>query len=490
MRPPEMTVGMLADRLGASLSGDRNVSVNGVSHDSRRVEEGNLFVAVRGERFDGHDHVGEAVRGGAAAVVCERFSHHPVPQIKVPDGRRALAEVAAAVYGHPSRHLRLVGITGTNGKTTVMHMIDSVVRSAGGRTGMIGTLGVRMGPKVTPTVLTTPEASDLQRKLAAMRTEGVDTALMEVSSHGLESGRVEHLRFELAIFTNLGHDHLDFHGSMESYYRSKARLFSPRLSSEAVVWTDDRWGRRLAAGCRIPVTTVGTGDEAEVRGRIVARSLTGVVVACRVGKTAFEIESPMGGSHNGANALLAAAAALRMGCSTSEIAEGLGGLVPVEGRFEVIATDPATVVVDYAHTPGAISAVVATARQASSGRVITVIGAGGDRDRSKRAEMAEAAAASDRIMLTSDNPRSEDPLAILADLAAGLSGVGYEMEPDRRQAIRTAVGWARTGDVVLILGKGHERHQEIAGERVPFDDRRSARQAVEKALARGGEASR
>ena len=478
-----MTVGVLADRLGVSVRGPRGVRVRGVSHDSRRVGVGDLFVAMRGKRFDGHDHVAEAVSRGAAAVVCERPVEQPVPQIVVPDGRRALAAVAAEVYGHPSRGLRMVGVTGTNGKTTVVHMIESVVRAAGGRTGVIGTLGARIGRRVASTGLTTPEASDLQRQLATMRAEGVDTALMEVSSHGLASHRVDSLRFEVAVFTNLGHDHLDFHGSRENYYRTKARLFSPDRSSEAVIWADDEWGRRLAAACRIPVTTVGTGAGVEVRGELVSQSLTGVVMACRAEGIAFELETSMGGGHNGANALVAAAAALRMGYRPSQISEGIAALAPVEGRFEVVTEAPAAVVVDYAHTPGAIAAVIAAARRAARGRVIAVIGAGGDRDPSKRAEMAGAAGAADRVMLTSDNPRTEDPDAILADLSAGLAGRRHETDPDRGRAIGAAVGWARPGDVVLILGKGHERFQEIGGERLPFDDRRAARAAV--AAARG-----
>ncbi len=477
MRPPEMTVGVLADRLGSCASGSRDALVQGVSHDSRQVEKGDLFVAMRGGRFDGHDHVEEAASRGAVAVVCERPVDHPLPQIMVPNGRVALAKAAAEFHGHPSVGLRVVGVTGTNGKTTVAHMIESVVHSAGGRTGIIGTLGVRINQKMLPTALTTPEASDLQRQLAAMREEEVDAVLMEVSSHGLASHRVDQLRFELAVFTNLGHDHLDFHGSREEYFQSKRRLFSPKLSSAAVIWTDDEWGRRLAAGCRIPVTTVGAGSEADVRGEVVSQSLTKVVMAARVGRTAFELETSMGGQHNGANALLAAAAALRMGYSTSEIAEGIWAMTPVEGRFEVVAEAPA-VVVDYAHTPRAISAVVAAARETAQGRVITVIGAGGDRDRSKRADMAQAAAASDRIMLTSDNPRHEDPLAILADLSAGLSGRRHATEPDRRKAIHIAVGWARPDDVVLILGKGHERYQEVGDKRIPCDDRRLAREAL------------
>lgn len=474
-----MTVGMLADCLDAPVRGDEGVRVDGVSHDSRMARKGDLFVAMRGERFDGHHHIGEAVSRGAVAVICERPVDSRVPQIVVRDGRKALGRAAAEVYGHPSHGLRLVGVTGTNGKTTVMHMIESVVRSAGHRTGVIGTLGARIGEEIIPTMLTTPEASEIQRQLATMRSRGVDTALMEVSSHGLALHRVDHLRFELAVFTNLGHDHLDFHGSREDYYRSKEQLFSPDLSSAGVVWTDDEWGRRLAAGCRIPVTTVGTGAHAEVRGEIVSHSLAGVRVICRVGTTAFTLETRMGGSYNGNNALLAAAAALRMGFSPAEISSGIAALKPLDGRFEMVTEAPAAVVVDYAHTPGAIAAVIAAAREAARGRVIVVIGAGGDRDRSKRAEMAKAAAAADRVMLTSDNPRSEDPMDILADLSAGLEGTGSSMEVDRRRAIHIAVGWARPGDVVLILGKGHERYQEIGSERIPFDDRHFARRALE-----------
>lgn len=478
MRLPEMTVETLADLLGAPVRGQGRTPVSGVTHDSRQVGAGDLFVAMEGERFDGHDHIEEAVSRGAVAVICERPVAHPIPQILVSNGRKALGSASAEVYAHPSRGLRLVGVTGTNGKTTVMHMIESVVRSAGHKTGLIGTLGARIGDRVLPTGLTTPEASDLQRRLATMLTEGVDTAVMEVSSHGLAMQRVDHLRFELAVFTNLGHDHLDFHGTRENYYRSKERLFSPQLSKAAVVWTDDRWGRMLAAGCRIPVTTVGTGPDAEVRGEMVNLELDRVVVRCLVGEADFILDVPMGGIHNGRNALLAAAAALRLGFSAAEIAAGIAALTPVDGRFEIVTEKPAAVVVDYAHTPGAISSVIEAARAAAGGRVIAVIGAGGDRDRTKRAEMARAASSADCVMLTSDNPRSEDPLAILVDLSAGLEGKRFSMEVDRRRAIETAVGWARPGDVVLILGKGHERYQEIAGQRIPFDDRVFVRQSL------------
>lgn len=484
MRTPEMTVGMLAEHLGASVGDEKRTRVRGVSHDSRTVRAGDVFVAITGARFDGHDHIGEAVSRGAVAVICERPTDHRVPQIVVRDGRKALGRAAAEVYRHPSECLRLVGITGTNGKTTVMHMIESVVRHTGRKTGVIGTLGARIGEKAMPTSLTTPEASDIQRQLATMRAAAVDTALMEVSSHGLALGRVDHLRFALAVFTNLGHDHLDFHGSQEDYYRSKEQLFSPDLSSAAVVWTDDEWGRRLAGDCRIPVTTVGTGPGADVRGEVVSRSLSGVTVACRAGDGRFTLQTSMGGSHNGNNAILAAGAALALGYSPTEVSEGIAALSPVEGRFEVVADSPSAVVVDFAHTPGAIAAVISAAREAAGGRVIAVIGAGGDRDRSKRAEMARAAGVADLVMLTSDNPRTEDPLDILADLAAGMEGGSHSVEVDRERAIRIAVGWARPGDVVLILGKGHERYQEVGTERVPFDDRRFVREAL--ATTHGG----
>jgi UDP-N-acetylmuramoyl-L-alanyl-D-glutamate--2,6-diaminopimelate ligase len=469
---------MLAERLGSVVRGEEGVRVTGVSHDSRQVSAGDLFVAMKGDHFDGHDYIEEAVSRGAVAVICERMVDQPIPQVLVCNGRAALGSVSAEVYGHPSHGLRLVGITGTNGKTTVMHMIESVARAAGHKTGLIGTMGARIGNRVLPTVLTTPEASDIQRRLASMRTMGVDTAIMEVSSHGLALQRVDELRFALAVFTNLGHDHLDFHGTQEDYYRSKEQLFSPDLSEEAVVWTDDEWGRRLVAGCRIPFTTVGIRSDAEIKGEMVSHSLSEVVMKCQVGGTSFILETPMGGIHNGTNALLAAAAALRLGFSPAEVSDGIGALSPVDGRFEVVAESPVAVVVDYAHTPGAIRSVIRAGRATAEGRLIVVIGAGGDRDRSKRGEMARAASLADRVMVTSDNPRSEDPFQIMADLAVGLEGEEFGMEVDRRQAINTAVGWAQPGDVVLILGKGHERYQEVGGERIPFDDRAFARQAL------------
>lgn len=475
---PEMTVGRLAGRLGGCLRGRADTPVSGVSHDSRLVRKGDLFVAMRGSNADGHDHVGEALARGAAAVICERPLDHQAPQIVVGNGRVALAQAAAEVYGHPSRHLRLVGVTGTNGKTTVVHMIESVARAADSPTGVIGTLGARIEEQVIPTPLTTPEASDLQRQLAVMRGRGVQTAVIEVSSHGLALHRVDCVSFEISVFTNLGHDHLDFHGSRENYYLSKESLFSPALSKGGVVWIDDRWGRRLADGAEIPVTTVGTRAEAHVTGRMLSESLSEVVMECRVGDTTIVLEAPIGGRHNGRNALLAAATTLRMGFTPSEVSSGIASLPPVAGRFELVASEPAAVVVDYAHTPGAIRAVIGAARAAAEGRVLAVIGAGGDRDRTKRIEMARAVAAADRVMLTSDNPRSEDPSAILSDLAAGLEGRSFTVEADRGRAIRSAVGWARPGDVVLILGKGHEQHQEIDGERLPFDDRRAARAAL------------
>ena len=483
---PEMTVGRLAERLGGCLRGRADTPVRGVSHDSRTVRSGDLFVAMRGANADGHDFVSEALARGAAAVVCERPLDHTAPQIVVGNGRVALARAAAEVYGHPSRSLRLVGVTGTNGKTTVVHMIESVARAAGERTGMIGTLGSRIGEQVLPTPLTTPEASDLQRQLATMRGRGVETAVIEVSSHGLALHRVDCVRFELAVFTNLGHDHLDFHGSQEDYYLSKELLFTPGYAKRGVVWIGDRWGRRLADRAEIPLTTVGTGPGAEVKGRMVRQSLSEVVMECSVGSATLMLDAPIGGRHNGRNALLAAAAALQMGFSPSEVSSGISSLPPVAGRFELVARDPIAVVVDYAHTPGAIRAAIGAARAAAEGRVIAVIGAGGDRDRSKRIEMARAVAAADYVILTSDNPRSEDPAAILADLASGLEGRSFTVEADRAVAIRRAVGWACPGDVVLILGKGHEQHQEIDGELIPFDDRRAAR----RALGMAGGASR
>jgi UDP-N-acetylmuramoyl-L-alanyl-D-glutamate--2,6-diaminopimelate ligase len=440
--------------------------VRSVEFDSRRAGAGALFCCVPGRHTDGHRHAAEAVRAGATALLCEEFLDLDVTQVKVARGtvRPAMALVAAAFFGHPSRQLTMVGVTGTNGKTTVTHMVRAILERAGRPTGVIGTLdGAR----------TTPEAPVLQSLLAGMRDDGRRAAAMEVSSHALAAHRVDGIVFDVAAFTNLSREHLDHHGTMEEYFAAKALLFDPDRTRRAVVFVDDPWGGRLAeewpgelvpvrrSDARQPVLSLGSSSF-EWRGRRVTMSLSG----------AFNVD----------NALVAAAVATSLGVGPDQVAEGLAALPPVPGRMEVVAAAaPFSVLVDYAHTPAALELALASARAlAGSARVVCLFGCGGDRDHGKRPDMgAVAARGADVVVLTSDNPRSEDPLAIIDDIRSGMATPGeLVVEPDRAAAIRTAAALARPGDVVLVAGKGHETTQVVGDAVRPFDDRVEAARAV------------
>ncbi len=473
-------LGVLAGAAGGRLAGDPGITVADVTHDSRSAGPGVLFTAIRGFSVDGHDFVPAALAAGSPAVCVEdEAAAAGAAAIVVADTRRALGPMAAEVHGHPSERLRLVGVTGTNGKTTVTHLVESIAAAAGLAHGIIGTVGARIGGRSVPVARTTPEASDFQRLLATMADEGVDVAAVEVSSHALSLGRVAATTFAVAAFTNLSPDHLDFHGDMESYFQAKAALFSQ--ARRAVVWVDDPSGARLAATLDVPVTTVAM-EGADV----VARDVTATFAGSR-----FRIDGPGGGSDvslplagrfNVANALVAAAIASALGIGWEAIAAGIAAVPVVPGRFELVETGrDFTVVVDYAHTPDGIGAAVAAAREilAETGRVIVVVGAGGDRDRSKRPLMGRAAAQADVAVLTTDNPRREAPEAILAEVAAGASGPGIVRQVvDRRAAIRAALAEAGPGDAVLVLGKGHEQGQDFGSVVVPFDDRTVAAEEV------------
>jgi UDP-N-acetylmuramoyl-L-alanyl-D-glutamate--2,6-diaminopimelate ligase len=436
--------------------GDGSVEVTGITHDSRRVRPGDLFCCVRGERADGHDFAPAAVAAGASALLCERDLDLPVPRVVVPDTRAAMGPVADAVFGHPSRRLAVVGVTGTNGKTTTVHLLATVCEHAGMPCGVIGTLtGVR----------TTPEAPDLQASLAGFVDGGKRAVAMEVSSHALDLHRVDAVRFSVAVFTNLGRDHLDFHETVEAYFRAKARLFEPERSAVGVVNADDPHGRLLLEAARIPTRPFSLADAADLQAGVAGSTFTWQGHGVRL---------RLGGLFNVTNALAAATAARELGIEAAAIAAGLSAAEPVPGRFERIDVgQPFAVVVDYAHTPEALEQVLRAAR-GGGGRVIVVFGCGGDRDPTKRPLMgAVAARLADVAVITSDNPRHEDPMAIIADIRAGAAEGGAEVvvEPDRRAAIATALGTARPGDVVVLAGKGHEAVQEVGGRAVPFDDR-------------------
>ncbi len=444
-----------------------STEVTAVDFDSRLVGPGSLFCCVPGEHTDGHLHAAHAVAGGATSLLCDRFLDLDVTQVRVAPGavRPAMATVASAFNGHPSKTMKMVGVTGTNGKTTVTQLVRSILAHSGQPTAVIGTLG---GSR------TTPEAPVLQARLAALRARGTRAVAMEVSSHGLDQHRVEGIVFDVAAFTNLSRDHLDHHRTMDEYFEAKARLFDPKTARVAAINVDDGWGRRLAdrvAGHRvIPVQRSDASD---------------IVLA--VGSSSFRwrgrsMSVPLSGAFNVDNALMAATVAGALGMDVDQIAAGLAGAAPIAGRMEVVsAGSPFTVLVDYAHTPAGLDVVLAAARDlAGSGQVICLFGCGGDRDRGKRPQMGAAAARwSDSIVLTSDNPRSEDPGSIIDQIRPGIGdGVALVVEPDRAGAIDAAVGMAGPGDVVVIAGKGHETTQVLAEGVVPFDDRAEARRAL------------
>ena len=448
--------------------------VHDVAYRSQDVRQGGLFFCVPGSRRDGHDYAPDALRAGATVLVAERSLDLDVAQIIVRSVRRAMGPVSAAFFGHPSGHLALVGVTGTNGKTTTTYLLESVFAASGLRAGVIGTTGVRSGGNPVPFDRTTPEAPDLQRLLSWMLGQGVGAVAMEVSSHGLHQRRVDGSIYRASVFTNLSQDHLDYHGTMEAYFEAKRRLFTPELSMSGAVNGDVPEGRRLVGWAPIPLVTFGFGEGCDVRATDVDVSASGSAFTL----AGRRYRSPLRGTFNVYNCLGAIAAARQVGVEDGAIAAGIDAVAGVPGRLEPVeAGQPFAVLVDYAHTPDSLDNVLRAARGLGGGRVIVVFGCGGDRDRGKRPLMGEAATRlADLAIITSDNPRSEDPVAILAEIEPGArrGGGAFRTEPDRRAAIRLAVSEAGPGDVVLIAGKGHETGQEFADRVVPFDDRQVA----------------
>jgi UDP-N-acetylmuramoyl-L-alanyl-D-glutamate--2,6-diaminopimelate ligase len=471
---------------GATIRGEPSTSIVDVAYDTREALPGSLFFCVRGSNVDGHELAGDAVAAGAAALVVERWLEVDRPQVLVPSVRAAMGPMSSTAFGDPAGSMSMVGVTGTNGKTTTTYLLEAIGRADGRRPGVVGTTGARVAGEPLPLARTTPEAPDLHRLLARMRDAGVDVVAMEVSSHALDQDRVGGVVFDVAAFTNLSRDHLDYHASMEAYFDAKARLFEPAHARCGVVNAGDPWGQRLLERPGIPITSflVGTGDvaAADVVAEDVEVSRAGL--AFRVGDV--EVRSQLRGRFNVTNCLGAVVVAGALGIDRLVAAEGIATVEGVPGRVEPVdAGQNFLVVVDYAHTPDSIQHVLQAARPLTSGRLIVVFGCGGDRDRAKRPLMGEAAAANaDLTVITSDNPRSEDPLAIIGQIEPGArrgidrSGGRYLVEPDRRSAIALAVGEAGDGDTVVIAGKGHEPYQELATGTVPFDDRDVAREAL------------
>jgi UDP-N-acetylmuramoyl-L-alanyl-D-glutamate--2,6-diaminopimelate ligase len=459
-------------------SGSPSVEVRDLAYDARRVEEGSLFFCYPGARADGHDFAGLAVESGAVALVVERPVDASVPQVVVHDARAAMAPAADVFFGRPSAELRIAGVTGTNGKTTTAFLLHSILSGAGLRPGLVTTIETRVGDEQWAAVRTTPEAIDLQRTFRAMLTAGNRSCAMEATSHGSSLRRLDAVRFAALAFTNLNQDHLDFHGTMDEYYDAKRRLFIEGRPPAAVN-VDDDYGRRLAAELRSlghePLLTFGFGPGAEVRPDELELGSDGA----RLRVAGLEVQTSLRGRFNVENVLAAVAVSRLLGIPDEAVAAGVESLPGVPGRLEPVDEgQPFAVLVDYSHKPDALENALVAARELASGRVLCVFGCGGERDRGKRPVMGRIASTlADVAIVTSDNPRGEDPNAIIDEVLAGAEG-DVEVEPDRSRAIVRALEQAERGDVVVIAGKGHERGQEIRGRVLPFDDREIAREAL------------
>jgi UDP-N-acetylmuramoyl-L-alanyl-D-glutamate--2,6-diaminopimelate ligase len=463
------------------------VEIRALAYDNRAVVPGTLFFCVPGFTRDGHDFAPDAVARGAAALVVRRPLRLGVPELVVDDVRAAMARAAARFHGDPTAELPVVGITGTSGKTTATHIVRHLLESAGRPCGLLGGVTAVIGGEERAAVRTTPEAIDLQATFREMLVAGDRACAMEVSSHALELRRADGIHFAVAAFTNLSQDHLDFHVDMESYFAAKLRLFQEFDVGRAIVVVDDEWGRRLARALDAPVTvSLERPADWSVAGH--CSGLGGNSFTVRSPAAEAVVELPLRGRFNAANALVALAAGDALGLDLGAMAAALRTVVPVPGRVQAVEEGQGfAVLVDYAHKPGALEKVLASARELSSGRVIAVFGAGGDRDRAKRPLMGEIAARlADHAIVTSDNPRSEPPEAIIDEILGGVPATAFHVkrEVDRRAAIAHAVGLAEPGDVVVIAGKGHEQGQEFEGGRKePFDDVEVARAAIRAARA-------
>src|SRR5688500_174730 len=463
----------------SEIAGGRPAEIADLAYDTRSVSAGALFFCVRGERVDGHDLAWEAIERGAVAVVVERMLDVDVPQLLVPSTRESMAVAADVFFGEPTQELEVGGVTGTNGKTTTALLLHGILEAAGRRPGLVGTVEWEVGGERRPAPFTTPEAIDLQRLFREMLDTGNRSAAVEASSHGAALRRLDRVRFDALVFTNLSQDHLDLHGTMEEYFGAKRRLFTGPAPPPAAVNIGNDWGRRLADDLtdqhRAPLVTFALDEEADVRPE-------GLLVDTRGSRfraAGIDIETRLRGRFNVENALGTVAAGLLLDLDEDAIAEGIAAVTDVPGRFETVEEgQPFAVVVDYAHTPDSLATVLQAARELATRKMIVVFGAGGDRDRGKRPLMGKVAAdLADVTIVTSDNPRSEEPLAIIQDVLQG-TGVDVEIDPDRRSAIARAVSLAEEGDVVVVAGKGHEQGQNVGGVVTPFDDREVVLDAI------------
>jgi len=484
---------LLAAALDAEYSGDETTEISSVTHDSRQAREGALFAAIRGLTMDGHRFVEDVMRRGAAGIISELDAPAGFEGawLKVADAREALAKAASVIYGNPSHHLKLVGVTGTNGKTTTTYLCFALAEAAGERAAMLTTVEYRIGDRSEEAVRTTPEASDTNKFLREALDEGCRTAVMETSSQAIDLHRCDWLRFRVGIFTNLTRDHLDYHRTMENYFAAKKKLFDGGLGeapASSVVNLDDEWGKKLAEDLKAngqKVVTYAQNSAADLTAENIEVSLIkGTSYLLKTPRGERRVTSPLVGRPHVYNMLAATGAALELGFDLETIVKGLETCAGAPGRFERVATDgDFAVIVDYAHSDDALLNTLKTARDLTKGRIITVFGCGGDRDKTKRVPMGEVAGRhSDLVIVTSDNPRTENPLAIIEEIEKGLQNTNcpYLSISDRREAIHQAIFKAKPDDVVIIAGKGHETYQIVGSEKYHFDDREIAREALEK----------
>jgi len=466
-----------------------DIEVTGIKYDSRQVQKGDLFVAIKGFKTDGHEYIKQAVANGACAVVLEdkSFCSSEFPWVLVENSRNTLADISAIFYGHPSRKFLLVGVTGTNGKTTTTNLIAKIFEEQGRKVGLVGTIHNRIGEKVIPVERTTPESSDLQELFSQMVIEGVTCVVMEVSSHALDLARVRGSEFDIAVFTNLTQDHLDYHKSMEEYYRAKSKLFielgkdaAKDNKKIAVINGDDPWGQKLLSETSVEKISYGIEKEVDIKAEEIKITNSGVSYLVNKEKVNLQLT----GKFNVYNSLAALAVAKSQAVSLGKAINTLENITGIAGRFQLVeGTEDFAVIVDYAHTPDSLVNILTTAQEFAKGRIITVFGCGGDRDRTKRPIMGKAAAQySDFSIVTSDNPRTEDPQQIIEDILPGIkeaaSSDKYRVVVDRKEAITEALKMAKKDDIIIIAGKGHETYQEINGKKYPFDDKKVAEEIL------------
>lgn len=470
--------------------GDANIDISGLSYDSRKVKEGDLFFCIRGFNADGHSYAKNAWEAGAKAIVVDKLQPNiAITQLVVDNTREAMSKISSAFFGHPTKRLKLVGITGTNGKTTTAFMAERILRAGGLKTGLLGTVEYRIGDELVPVDRTTPESLDLQLLFYKMVQAGVEAAVIEVSSHAIDLLRVHACDFDAVVFTNLSQDHLDYHKDMGSYFLVKKKLFDPAIFRGAtqVINVDDLYGGQLVNAAQSGQLRYSTKDKVE---------LYSTEMQLRANGSSFKLNTPVGavdvslrlpGFYNIYNAMAASGATIAVGASLGSVKSGLEGLENVPGRFETVECGQGfTVVVDYAHTPDSLEKILTAARELTKGRLICVFGCGGDRDKGKRPIMGKVAAEiGDLTIITSDNPRSEEPAIIIDEIVAGVkevAGASLKIEEDRRAAIWLALKSAQPGDFVVIAGKGHEQGQEIAGNKIPFDDAQVARELLRELI--------